>query len=174
MSNIPDAPAYLKPFPRAVERWNELWSVMETSRINAKMHGDLVAAYCINYSDMREAMDKMAHSKLVGDSKLVGEGEKAKKITTNVRVSPYQAIFDKAVQNMERLGKQIGLDPENPLSRARPWSEYAEFLGDDDDDGTGNAGDAGESSGDGGSEQPGTDAEGEVRPGAADQTKSMD
>lgn len=150
---VPEAPAWIARYPRALEKWNDLWGkVLEPTRITPAAHGDIVGQYCIYYSDMRDALEKLERGKLVGEKKTTGVGDKAKVTVEKLGVSPYQRIFDNAVQKMERLGKMIGLDPVNPLEAARTFADYAEILG-DDGDGEGDNVDDGSSTNDGG--QPG-------------------
>lgn len=169
---VPDAPGWIKG--RALERWTELWPVLERSRIHPVMHRDIVAQYCIAYGDMREALEALQRSKLVKETRTVGVGDKAKTSVEKISVSPFHAIYMAAVREMDRLGKMIGLDPQNPLEVTRKFSDYSHMLYEENeggpvDDGSasgnGGAGDASgpASTGDAGS---GTD-QGKVSPDSA-------
>lgn len=142
---VPECPAWLAKYPRALERWNALWPVLERTRLNPLMQGDYVSQYCMAYSDMRDALEKMERGKLVAEKRTVGVGDKAKTTIEKLSISPYQSVYDNAVNKMERLGRMIGLDPEKPLDRAYDMDDFAEFLG--VDDGDGDADDAGEHDG---------------------------
>lgn len=143
----PDAPEWVRKVPRALEKWQVIWLALERTRVSVNAHGDFVAQYCIAYSDMRDAVERMRNSKLVKETRTVGVGDKAKTSIEKVTVSPFQGIYDNATRNMERLAKLIGLDPTNPLEEVRKFDDYADILraeiigGDDVDNGSdGNAG----------------------------------
>lgn len=134
---IPAVPGWLKKNTRACERWGEIWSVLERTRIRPAMHGDFVAQYCVAYADMRDALEHLERGKLVAEKRTVGVGDKAKTTVEKVTVSPYQSVYDNATRNMERLGRMIGLDPTNPLEATRTLADYADNLrdiGEDEDD----------------------------------------
>lgn len=163
---IPPVPAGLARYPRGAEMWNALWAnALERTRVFPALHGVIVEQYCVYYSDMRDAMEKMERGKLVAEQKrTVGEGDKAKVTIEKLGISPYQRVFDTAVSQMERLGRLIGLDPMNPLEEVHTLADYAGGLNDigeddewedvEDDDGNNGPDEPGDAGGpaDGGSD----------------------
>lgn len=134
-TKAPEAPDWLKKVPRAHEKWNKIWLALEQTRIKPDAHEDFVVQYCIAYSDMREAMERMERSKLVKETRTVGVGDKAKTTIEKLTVSPFQTIYDNATRNMDRLGRFLGLDPVSPLDEVRTFQDYADFLRIEDDGG---------------------------------------
>lgn len=155
----PPVPGWLAKYPRAVEQWETLWPCLERTRIKPAMHGMIVAQYCVAYSNMRDALERLERGKLVAEKRTVGVGAKANTTIEKVTVSPYQAIYDNATREMDRLGRMLGLDPLNPLEATRCFADYAAILCDDGDDyvDDGNDSDGG-SAGDAGSDTGGQDA----------------
>jgi P27 family predicted phage terminase small subunit len=134
---IPPIPSFLARNERAAERWNELWTILERTRVNPIVHRDIVAQYCVAYADWREALEKLERSKLVAEKRTVGVGDKAKTTVEKVTVSPYYSIAQAAAKEMDRLGKMIGLDPLSPLEESRPYADYIDTIAIPEDDGLG-------------------------------------
>lgn len=155
---IPEPPGYIKSSARALERWNELWTCLEGSRIKPALHRDFVGQYCVAYADMRDALEKLEKGKLVAEKRTVGVGDKAKTTVEKWHVHPFQSIYDNAVRNMERLGRMLGLDPINPLEETRTLADYADNLidmGEDEDSNVDDGTSVGGQPGDAGSPTPG-------------------
>ncbi len=149
---IPDAPGWLQRSARAHERWSRLWSEVNRNRIKP-MHYDLMCQYCVYYSDMRDAAEKMERGKLVAEKKQVGT--KADVTIERITVTPYQSIFDNSVREMSRIGQLLGLRPDTPLASVRSFDDYIDALLEDDSDG-----DDREDSGDDGDGEVSTDTDG--------------
>lgn len=148
--NIPAAPGWLQRNARAHERWNRLWTEVNTTRIKP-LHYDLMCQYCVYYSDMRDAAEKMERGKLVAEKKQVGQNKTSVTIE-RVTVTPYQSLFDNAVREMSRIGQLIGLRPDQPLTSAYSFADYAASLlvTEADEDSDGDTDDCGPASGDDG------------------------
>ncbi len=127
---IPQAPAWLQRNARAHERWQRLWTEVNLTRIKP-MHYDLMCQYCLYYSDMRDAAEKMERGKLVAEKKQVGT--KADVTIERITVTPYQGIFDSAVREMSRLGQLLGLQPDRPMTDNYNFADYADTLLIDDE-----------------------------------------
>jgi len=105
---VPPAPSWLKG--RASDKWVGLWSLFDRSRINPKVHSDLVALYCQAYSDFLEACDQISQRGLIVKDK-----------NDRVVPNPFVEIRDTAMRQIIDIGKTIGLSPDCSVS----WNDYA-------------------------------------------------
>jgi len=122
---MPPAPSWLGE--RAAEKWRVVWPLLEHSRVNPQLHGDLVAMYCQAYADLRDSCDHIARS-----------GSVVKDKNDRVVSNPFVEIRDTAMRQMIDIGKTLGLSPDCSVS----WSDYAPTGQEIYDDPT-DAGDAG-------------------------------
>ena len=94
---MPTCPNYLDGV--AKKKWREIIKVLGNSGLLTKADADAIAVYCTWFARWRDAETKLAKSGAVISG------------PSGFYQNPYLAIASRAVSEMRKLGKVLGLDP---------------------------------------------------------------
>ena len=86
----------------ALERWDQIWTVVDRERVRPEIHADSVAIYCQAYSSFCEANENINAIGLVNE------------IGNRIIANPYVAIRATAAKTMLELAPDLGLSAGSP------------------------------------------------------------
>lgn len=129
--NTPPAPSYLKG--SALEKWHELWTILEPTRVKPALHGDVVAAYCQSYAEFSKAIEHIATAGPVikHEEKFYDREGKVVRVEETAVENPFVPVRDTALRQMMELGKLLGLRPDSP---SWPLPDPVDAAGDEEEE----------------------------------------